>query len=489
MQRKFGLLVVGTMTLASCGRATRPFIFYPDVWDTPLHQAAEGHSKATVLAKLAEVGDVDARGRDGLTPLMLAARSSEAVNDNLLALIHSGANVNARDDRGMTPLMYATTSSWRHQHGRFRRPEDTLERLAILLDAGADIDARDDRGATALMMAAAADRFASMPNGEACTLLVQRGADVNARDADGLTPLMYAARSNMSQVAALLAAGAEIDGVDHEGRTALMMAFADEARSGWTVRPLLDGSPNLELTDHRGWTALAHAAWRSGVKPAIGELIDAGARLEALGWTPLHEAAVRRDAQRVSELLGEGADPNARDRWGRTPVMWAARFIDQDRETIPALVRAGADVNAADEDGATALHIAASNAWDGELADLLHDGARVDARDHMGRTPLMYAASPKNHDYQVQYLLKAGAEVDGMDNDGRTALMHAAIGWRPYGHSVEFLLAAHADKTIRDHRGRTAYDYALEATSEIAPAEHRELLGQLQLVSAGSTSK
>ncbi len=489
MQRKFGLLVVGTMTLASCGRATRPFIFYPDVWDTPLHQAAEGHSKATVLAKLAEVGDVDARGRDGLTPLMLAARSSEAVNDNILALIQSGANVNARDDRGMTPLMYATTSWWRHQHGRIRKPEDTLERLAIFLEAGAEVDARDDRGATALMMAAAADGSSSIPNGEACTLLIQRGADVNASDADGATPLMYAARRNLNQVAALLAAGAEIDAAEKEGRTALMMAFADEERSGWTVKPLLDGSPTLELTDHKGWTALAHAAWRSGVKPAIGDLIDAGARVEALGWTPLHEAAVRRDAKRVPELLREGADPNARDRWGRTPVMWAARFIDKDRETIPALVRMGADVNAADEDGATALHIAASHAWDGELADLLNNGALVDVRDGSGKTPLMYAAASRHHDYQVLYLLKAGAKVDGIDNEGRTALMHAAIGWRPYGHSVEFLLAAHADKGIRDHRGRTAYEYALEASSEIAPAEHNELLSQLQLVSAGSTPK
>lgn len=477
------------MTLASCGRSTRPFVYSPSVWDTPLHQAAENSSAATVRAKIQEVGDVDARGKGGLTPLMLAARSSKPVNDNIRVLIEAGADVNARDDQGKTPLMYATTSWWHHQHGGIRKPEDTLDRIVILLDAGADVDARDDRGTTALMMAAAADRFASMPKGEACTLLVQRGANVLARDADRLTPLMYAARSNMSQVAALLAAGAEIDGVENEGRTALMMAFAGEERSGWTVKPLLDGSPNLELTDHKGWTALAHAAWRSGVKPAIGELIDAGARLEALGWTPLHAAAVRRDAKRVTELLGEGADPNARDRWGRTPVMWAARFIDQDRETIPALVRAGADVNAADEDGATAMHIAASHAWDGELADLLHQGARIDARDHMGRTPLMYAASSKHHDYQVLYLLEAGAAVDGMDDEGRTALMHAAIGWRPYGNSVEFLLAAHADKSIRDHRGRTAYDYALEATSEIAPAEHKELLGQLRLVSAGSAPK
>jgi hypothetical protein len=58
------------------------------------------------------------------------------------------------------------------------------------------------------------------------------------------------------------------------------------------------------------------------------------------------------DNKRVAELLRAGADPNAADESGRTPLMWAA--MRQSAENTKALLDAGADPLAQDADGHTA---------------------------------------------------------------------------------------------------------------------------------------
>lgn len=487
MRIRTGIVLISAFVLASCGSPSRPpqspapFVYYPSVWDTPLHQAAEGHSPATVRAKVDEVGDVDVRGKGGVTPLMLAAGSSGRTNENIRLLIQEGADVNAHDDRGWTPLMYATNSWWHHQHGSMRKPEDSLERIRILLDAGADIHARANLGETVLMIAADCDRLATLPKGAACTLLIKRGAQLDARDSLGLTPLMYAARHNSTNVTALLGAGAHINATDPDGRTALMIAFADHWRAGDTVTALLKGKPNPEIVDKNGWTALCHAAWRGRTLLPATEILDAGARIEPLGWTPLHAAAICRDSRRVKRLLAAGADPNARDKWGRTPLMWAARYMHTgDRQTIPALVGAGAEVNTVDENGATALHIAASHAGREETDDLVANGAQVDARDADGKTPLMYAAASWYGRYSGEKLLKAGASVNAVDNDGRTALMYAVMGNDANGELIPLLLEAGADKGIQDRSGHTAVEYAEAGLARMWSGDREDLLKQLR---------
>ena len=60
--------------------------------------------------------------------------------------------------------------------------------------------------------------------------LIAAGADVNAKDNDGKTALMFAATNNSSDVAwLLLAAGADANAKDNDGSTALMFATEQEA--------------------------------------------------------------------------------------------------------------------------------------------------------------------------------------------------------------------------------------------------------------------
>ena len=106
-----------------------------DAGGTPLHGAAFGNSKPSVVAVLIEAGaDVDARTESGKTPFHYAARDNEP--SVVATLMEGGADPNARTESGMTPLHLA---AWKN-------PEPSV--VAALIEGGADPSARDGRGKT-----------------------------------------------------------------------------------------------------------------------------------------------------------------------------------------------------------------------------------------------------------------------------------------------------------------------------------------------------
>lgn len=386
-----------------------------------LHEAADQGTVEALECKLEEPGSLEARDREGRTPLMAAAYSGAMVTPNVRLLLERGADVNARDPKGRTPLMFAVMSMWHHAHGGLRPVEDSVERARVLIEAGADVNARDNAGLTVLMVTASASAFEST-GGKTCELLLRSGAEVDARDPSGRTAMMYAAGHAGGDIPVLLAHGADINAQDNEGRTPAMHLF--DNRYAWgNIDRLLAGDPDLEIKDKKGRTVLAHAAFEASQYRPVQTLLRAGAKGEALGWTPLHAAAITRDSESAYKALQSGADPNAKDVYGRTPLMWASAFIAEDRnQTLHMLLSRGARVDERDNEGATALHIAAAGAWMTELETLIDAGAPIDARDSAGRTALMWAAAGEHGRFRVELLLKRGADPFAKDNSGRTAL-------------------------------------------------------------------
>jgi ankyrin repeat protein len=152
--------------------------------------------------------------------------------------------------------------------------------------------------------------------------------------------------------------------------------------------------------------------------------------------------------------------------------MWAAKLNSSDAAKI--LLAHNAAVNLRNKNQQTALHIAAAGlsarivealltsgpSADRDAAGIDARGIEVDARDAMGRTPLMLAVNNEVAvpDEVMQLLLNAGAKVNAQDNEGNTALILATKAGSFSG--VEFLLTKQADANLKNRAGVTALQLA-----------------------------
>src|SRR5690606_34893505 len=118
-----------------------------------------------------------------------------------------------------------------------------------------------------------------------------------------------------------------------------------------------------------------------GRRDAAIELIEQGADVNATqpdGTTPLHWAAYKLDLELVRMLLERGAEPHVTNRFGASPLDEAVKAANLPLAKM--LLEAGADPDSPNFDGETALMLAA-RAGDVELAALLLEhGADVNAR-------------------------------------------------------------------------------------------------------------
>ena len=158
----------------------------------------------------------------------------------------------------------------------------------------------------------------------------------------------------------------------------------------------------------------------------------------------------------VAALLDAGANPNAWNEGGSTPLHLAAH---QPLAVIAALLDAGADLQARDEGGMTPLHMAALlSESPAVIAALLDAGADLQARTAGGMTPLHAAAGASESPAVIAALLDAGADLQARTAGGMTPL-HAAAGASKLPGAVEALLAAGADPGAQDGNGKTPWDH------------------------------
>ena len=121
--------------------------------------------------------------------------------------------------------------------------------------------------------------------------------------------------------------------------------------------------------------------------------------------------------------IAKGADVNAKDADGVTPVMRAASAGRADMVTL--LVASGADVSAQTKGGVTPLMMASLGGYVDAMRPLIAAKADANAKDNQGRTALMAAAS-SGEATAVEALLTAGADVRAEDASSETAMTYAA---------------------------------------------------------------
>jgi ankyrin repeat protein len=256
-----------------------------------------------------------------------------------------------------------------------------------------------------------------------------------------------------------------------------------------TVRVLLEHGAQVGYHEYRsGWTPL-HAACSGGGRgaalrhlAAVREaLVDWGADVDALdarGRTPLFYA-VTQSADTVRFLLNLGTDPSARDFAGATPLHEAVQHGQNATFVIEWLLAYGADLADTDDRGRTVLHYLADNPYyfsERMLNFLLAHGLDINARDQDGATPLHLAVGRGINDNPsaasaygnldgVRAMLAKGADPAARDNAGRTPLHYFAAYNLGNLDILNLLITSGADPAAKDNEGKTPLNLAVEADS------------------------
>ncbi len=165
---------------------------------------------------------------------------------------------------------------------------------------------------------------------------LQSGANVNVHESnERYTPLHSAGMAgNVSAVKFILANGGNIDALDEDGRTALMMALFRSQSSASVA--LINANANIEIGDREGKTALMFAAQRGQID-AINAMIARNVSLDVQrrsGATALIFAADYGQLEALQTLKAAGANTTLRDKRGRTALDFAIA------KNFPEIVRA-----------------------------------------------------------------------------------------------------------------------------------------------------
>jgi ankyrin repeat protein len=134
----------------------------------------------------------------------------------------------------------------------------------------------------------------------------------------------------------------------------------------------------------------------------------------------LVKAAFLCDFVQVRALLAEGADPDAPDAEGRSPLFSAV--LGNSVGVLALLLESGADPNLRDNDGWTPLHFAAQESLPEIARILVSRGADPNVQDNDGATPLWRAVqSARDRSELCTVLRQAGAKDDIPNNRGESA--------------------------------------------------------------------
>lgn len=177
--------------------------------------------------------------------------------------------------------------------------------------------------------------------------LLQEGADINGQDDRGRTAVMAATHGNrVDTVRALIEAGADINIRDNRMDNPFLYAGAEGLLD--ILKLTIDAEADTKLTNRFGGTALIPAAERGHVE-IVRELltrtdVDVN-HINNLGWTALLEAIILSDGgerhqQIVQLLVDHGADVNLADGNGVTPLAHARQRGFE--KIVEILLKAGA---------------------------------------------------------------------------------------------------------------------------------------------------
>ncbi len=354
--------------------------------------------------------------RAGNGGIQAAANQGQA--DVVAGLLAGGIEPDAVDKHKRTALHWAATAG-------------KADVVKLLLDKGASVSLADEEGDTPLHLAAMA------PSVDVVRMLLDKKADPNVLDQRQFSPLHLAAgKGGKPMVEMMLAHGGNPRLKGNSGASALHIAAAQGQAE--VVQLLLAKGLDINLGDEKSQGPIFYAA-AGGHTDLVKLFLDKRAATRGSGLmrdmtgTPLHDAARGGHVATMELLIARGIPLDATE-FGRTAFQVAAN--EGQVEAMKLLLAKGAKVDyvAPQTSGETALFLAAFQGHLEAVRFLVEHGASVTfVETGRGRTPLHEAVDNGGMNDErrqiVTLLLDKGAKIDAKDKEGKTPLA-IAQGYR-----------------------------------------------------------
>lgn len=351
--------------------------------------------------------------------------------------ISNGKDINIKDSNQNTLLIYAITNG----------KNDIVD---LLLNTPIDINERNAQGLSALMIASQKNNITAV------NWLTTKDVYINAKDKGNFSALMFASEMGYSEIVTkLLNKGAKIDEKNLKQETALTLAVKNNHVA--VVKLLLQHNPPKD------YEALYIAAEKGHSSILQGLLQNNYDSKQCLTEALLRACLGSVDSPDiVSELIKKGADVNAVDSAGNSPLLLAIR--NQKPEVVKALVSSSANVNYKNlkSDNESPILLASKGKNTSIIEELIKAGANIESSYTDKTTPLMVAVNSENVE-AINVLIKAGAKTNSTNSNGITPLMLAAQ--QKNLEIVKKLIVSGSKISTTDNNGETALIFAIKSNS------------------------
>jgi ankyrin repeat protein len=362
-----------------------------------------------------------------LESIHLAASHSSL--NSLKVLVKAGADINARDRNGFTPIEHAACNSgdkWNFTKSEYEylalgaesgepfRADmihavrlDSAEWLGDLLDKGARADMKIPDGTSLLSYS-----IVMTSHDKVARALLEMGANPN-EEVHGWPLIHHAVLYKCyGTVEYMLRNGVDANLKDEKGYTPLDMTAVDD--KGFHKMAEL-------IREHGGDSGVPHRreffiAVRRGEIEKVAELIEKGvdpSSKDAIGQSALYLALNGRPDELVVLLVEKWADVNAVSPFGKIPILQKAVHANRSVKILKLLLDKGADVNGRNIANASALHVAVEYQYVEAIKVLLARGADLNIRNGTGKTPLDIAKDKDSKEI-ITLLTQPAAEEESI---------------------------------------------------------------------------
>ena len=244
----------------------------------------------------------------------------------------------------------------------------SVDQMKLLIDHGADVNYQSVDSVTALWLA--------VPDWDKTKLLLDHGADPNhIIQGYGILVKLAAIPGTLKLFHLFIDHGADLKKMAPDNFLLYNAASSgDTATIGFLIRNGFNVNDSIAFGDYPINNAEAFRSF-----PALKMLVDNGANVNVRVWmqfnldafkgfTPLMYASITNDKASILYLLDHGADPNARNKYGYTPLMLFEQSDTDDPELTLAFIKHGARVSERAADGTDALYYAKKKGNDATVA-------------------------------------------------------------------------------------------------------------------------